>query len=303
MRFQALLAAALLSVTIARAQAPLNAIGSPTVIDFSTTVSGVNEGAFAAMNPSGSSTPADGQLDFDGWNYTTDAAFSTASQNAANFPGAMPAGNGVGIAGALTSGLSAVDINGNRALAIQPASNHWTAGSITLRAQNNTAGSMEQLDLSYTVHVFNDQGRSNEVRFFYSLTAAQNSWVEVAGGLVTSPEAADASPTWVANDRTFSISGFSINPGDVVYLRWVGNDVSGAGTRDEFALDDISLTPQVATGPLLISSETALQPFAQNQGTPSTEQGFVLFGANLTADALVTAPAPFEVSLTSGSGF
>ncbi len=303
MRSNALLLGLTLSVTIVRAQAPLNAIGSPTLIDLSTTVPGVNQGAFAALNPAGSSTPTDGQLDYDGWNYTADAAPSTAAQGAANFPGAVPGGNGVAVDGSLTSGISAVDINGNRALAIQPAATHWTAGSITLRAQNNTVGSMEQLDVSYTLYVFNDAGRSNDVRFYYSLSAAQNSWVEVASAAVISAEAADAVPAWVANQRTFSISGFSINPGDVVYMRWVGNDVSGTGTRDEFALDDISLTPQTATGPLLISSETALQPFAQTQGSPSTEQGFVLFGANLTDGALVTAPAPFEVSLTTGTGF
>lgn len=285
------------------AQVSLTSIGTPVTIDFTNTVAGVNNGLFAASAPLGSTSPTVGQLDFNGWNYFTDGTAANAAQSAANFPGVMPNGNGAGTAGSLTGGISAVDINGHRALAIQPIGTHWTSGSITLRAQNNSAGTMEQIALAYDVYVYNDQARANDVRFYYSLSAAQNSWVEVSSALVISPEAADVAPAWVQHHVSLTMSGFSMNPGDVIYLRWVGNDVSGADSRDEFAFTNIVLTPETVTGPNIITSVTGLPPFDQTVGTPSVAQSFVALGTNLTGDVTVQAPAPFEASLDEVNGY
>lgn len=292
----------LLSV-VSNAQVALTTLGTSVTIDFTATVPGVNNGLFGAQAPLGSNAPTVGQLDLNAWNYFSDGSATSAAQNAANFPGAMPNGNGLGTAGNLTGGISAVDVIGHRALAIQPIATHWTSGSMTLRAINSTAGSMEQLAVSYDLCVYNDQDRANDVRFFYSLSAAQDSWVEVANAAVTSPEAMDVAPAWGVNTVSFTISGFSLNPGDVIYLRWVGNDVSGSGSRDEFAFTNIVLTPQAATGPNIITSVTGLPPFSQIAGAPSAANSFIVVGTNLTDDITITAPAPFQVSLDELSGY
>lgn len=298
-----LLAPAIGLTAIACAQAPLAALGTPVVIDLTNTVAGVNNGLFNAGAPLGDTSPGPGQLDYDGWNYVSDASPNAAAQGPANFPGAMPDGHGLDTAGTLTSGISAVDIAGVRALAIQPTSSHWTSGSITLRAQNNTGGAIGQLDVAFHIHVYNDQARSNSVRFLYSLTAAQDSWVEVPNTAVVSPDVADANPAWVDHPIACTLSGFSMNPGDVVYLRWVGDDVSGSGTRDEFAFSQITITPQATTGPLLQTSVQGLPPFNQTVGTPSAAQNFILVGSSLIDDVTLTAPAPFEVSLHETFGY
>ncbi|MGB3007968.1 MAG: hypothetical protein WBC06_15750, partial [Chitinophagaceae bacterium] len=54
--------------------------------------------------------------------------------------------------------------------------------------------------------------------------------------------------------------------------------------------------------PVVITSG-ALTPFITCSGTPSSEQSFSVSGGALTANLIVTAPAGFEVSETSGSGF
>lgn len=293
----------LLTSTPALAQASLDQLGVPVTIDLINTVPGVNNGLFDAQTPSGSTTPAPGQIDFNGWNWVNDVSPSAAAQGPANFPGALPNGNGLALAGALTGGISAVDINGARALAIQPTSGIWTSGNLTLRAINNTGAALGQIAFAYDLFVYNDQARSNDVRFYYSLSAAQDSWVEVLSAAVTSPADADATPAWVEQNISTTLSGFSMNPGDVIYLRWVGNDVSGSGTRDEFALTNIVLTPQAATGPNVVASTTGLPPFAQTVGTPSAAQSFVAFGSLLVGDVTITAPAPFEVSLNEASGY
>jgi hypothetical protein len=64
---------------------------------------------------------------------------------------------------------------------------------------------------------------------------------------LVSPEAADGSPTWESHARSTAdtqttITGLSISTGGYLYLRWSGDDVSGSGSRDEFALDDVVVT-------------------------------------------------------------
>lgn len=301
-RHYTLLPAFILAAT-ALAQVPLTTPDVPVTIDFLNTVNGVNNGAFDAQVPSGAETPAAGQLDLDAWNYISDMASATAPQAASNYPGVTPNGNGLGTGGALATGLSAVDINGQRALAIQPTSGHWTAGCLDLRASNNTAGTVDALGVSFSIYVFNDADRSNTVRFFYSISSQTGSFVEVPAAQVTSPAALDAVPDWVEYPIAFTIGGFSLNPGDALYLRWEGDDVSGSGTRDEFAFTHIVLTPHTATGATLAANVTGLAPFAQTVGTPGAAQSFYAYGQNLTDDITVHAPTGYQVSINESSGY
>ena len=63
-----------------------------------------------------------------------------------------------------------------------------------------------------------------------------------------------------------------MNDGDAIYFRWASNDVSGTNTRDELAIGNITLTPQVSSGPTLFADPATLAPFTQFVNTPSTEQ-------------------------------
>ena len=56
------------------------------------------------------------------------------------------------------------------------------------------------------------------------------------------------------------------------------------------------------TDPTITTSGT-LTAFSSNPGVASAEQSYTVTGYNLTEGITVTAPADFEVSLTSGSGF
>ncbi|UOQ96397.1 T9SS type A sorting domain-containing protein [Hymenobacter sp. 5317J-9] len=55
--------------------------------------------------------------------------------------------------------------------------------------------------------------------------------------------------------------------------------------------------------PTVSVSTNSLAAFATTTGTPSAPSTYTVGGANLTADILVTAPAGYEVSLASASGF
>lgn len=55
--------------------------------------------------------------------------------------------------------------------------------------------------------------------------------------------------------------------------------------------------------PTIFVSETALSGFSHFVGTPSAEQTFEVSGNFLSDDIVITAPAEYEVSETSGAGF
>ena len=47
----------------------------------------------------------------------------------------------------------------------------------------------------------------------------------------------------------------------------------------------------------------SLSAFSSQPGTPSAQQSYTVSGSNLTAGILITAPADFQISTTSGSGW
>jgi hypothetical protein len=284
-------------------QASLTALDQPLNIDFTNTVNGVNNGLFDAQVPVGSTTPLVGQLDANAWDYLLDGTPAAAANDAASFPGTLPDGVGFSLISSLATGLNASDVDGARVLAFQPTGGHFTSGALTLRVQNNTGAALEQLAVSYLTGYFNDQERSNAFRFLWSASNTASSYVPVPEAELVSPGAADNPASVVSETKSFAISGFNVPDGEYIYLRWVGDDITGSGQRDEFFLTNISLTAQAASGAILLASLVTLPPFAQSLGTPSDVQSFTLSGSGLVDDVSVVAPAPFEVSLNAGFGF
>ena len=62
----------------------------------------------------------------------------------------------------------------------------------------------------------------------------------------------DPLPNWQAWSRGITISGLNLGVGEVMYLRWMGDEVLGSGNRDEFALDNITLMSVPAPGTLVL---------------------------------------------------
>ncbi|MFN4881932.1 MAG: beta strand repeat-containing protein, partial [Bacteroidota bacterium] len=94
---------------------------------------------------------------------------------------------------------------------------------------------------------------------------------------------------------TFTLPAICKNQPEV-QLRWLIRDLAGSGNRPSISVDDISVT-YVAPTPTLTASASALNAFYSQGGQDSYEQTFTLTGANLTANATVTAPTHFRVSL------
>jgi hypothetical protein len=201
----------------------------PTVVDFT----GYTGAGFQAA-------PAAGQLDSDMFAITGFADGSLA------FGGTQTAGDyarGTASAAVSTGGLynfSSMTINGGTgAFGIQPVADDFTPGTVTLKIVNQTGLTLTGLTLSYEIWVRNDQGRGNSLNFSHSSDDA--SYAAVTALDFTSADAADTLG-FQKTDRGVTLSGLSIADGANYYLRWTGDDSSGAGFRDEFALDNISIT-------------------------------------------------------------
>ena len=273
--------------------------GTPSqTIDFSATVAGVSNGAFTGtgFQP----TPSAGQLDSDAW------AVTGWSDGLLNFGGNQTTTStdytrGAAAAAVTTGGFysyrAAPQSVANPCLMIQPVGSDFEPGTLTLRIQNTGAGFINTLNVSYNLFIRNDQVRSNSFNFSYS---SNNSTYTSVGGLdYTSIAAADALG-WVqvgtSPSRSTSITGLSIAPGDYFYFRWNSAAVGGTGARDEFGLDDISITATFgAPSPPVITSDLTASGFV---GSPFS---YTITATNVPTSFNATSlPAGFSINTSTG---
>ena len=277
----------------------ITSMNTDFIIDFDNTTN-ANNGTFdgSGFSPS----PSVGQL-----NSETLAVTGLSDGNLA-FGGTATSGDfarGTSTGGVGTGGIYAFQTStGNFSLGVQPIGSDFAPGTLTLKVQNQTGQEVNEVDLSYIIYVFNNEGRSSSLNFSYSDNDINYTGVTALD--FTTPEIADVSPVWVNHDKSTIIRGLSIADGGFFYLRWTGDDVSGSGSRDEFSLDDISVSflrnfvyngtawsPQVPGGNstsndnLIIESGTALINTATTANEVRVEASAVLdLNANLTANKI-----------------
>ncbi|MGB3526885.1 MAG: lamin tail domain-containing protein, partial [Flavobacteriales bacterium] len=237
----ALLALLALLPRPALAQLEVAALNTAYTITFDATVAGVNNGAFTGSGFAPS--PASGQLNSNAW------ASTGMSDGASAFGGTNTSGDfarGTSTGGVTSGGFYAFEVGpSDHALGVQPTGSDWEPGTLTLRVQNNSGTTLTSLDLAYELWVRNDQGRSNT--FNISWSSDNLTYTPISALDYASPLALDAFG-FVLNNKSTTIPSMSIANGGYVYLRWSSAGNGGSGSRDEFALDDISVTGHGAGG-------------------------------------------------------
>lgn len=243
------------------------------VIDFDTTVTDVNNGAFdgSGFRP----TPNSGELDTDAW------ASTGMDDGDMDFGDTKTSGDyarGTSTGNVSSGGFYAFDTgSGNSTLGFQATGNDFTPGTITLRAQNQTGNTVTAADLTYLIYVDNRDGRSNSLDISYSTDDLN--YTDVSALDYTSDASSDGLG-WVSNSKSTSITGLSIADGAYLYLRWSTAEVSGSGNRDEFALDDISLKfNPVASTPITYTYNGTWSPSDPN-GTATASDDIVITSGN-----------------------
>jgi hypothetical protein len=248
-------------------QATLTSASNVVTINFSSTVSGVNNGTFDGATGT-NATPASGKLDADAWGFST----SGGSNTAVSFTPFTTAFNGVSAGGTTTTGIFSFDVDNtsavNRALGFQPSASDYTPGFVALKLLNNDASqNITSLTITYNVYYLNNEGRGNNVEFWHD---GDNfgTWTNDAAATVTSPDAAAGS--WTAVSRSVTVNSLAIAPSGNYYLKWLLNDVSGSGSRDEFAIDDIVITATYAPTCTPPSTQASAINFTSVSNTTAT---------------------------------
>lgn len=124
------------------------------------------------------------------------------------------------------------------------------------------------------------------------INLSTNYEVSVSSGNITPSIAAYGAAT------SFQLQNGSAGAGNVTVT--ITDDTDGACTFDVVVVDPgvcSSVTPVITLTP------SSLTGFDHQVGTPSAEQSFSASGISLTTDIVITAPADYEISETSGSGF
>jgi hypothetical protein len=205
-------------------------------VNFDSTVAFVNNGPYGGSGFS--PNPATGQLHSNAWAVTGwsdgNLAFGD-TRTTGDFARGFAAGH------VSTNGMFATELApGNRCLLIQPGGGDWAPGTLTLRLQNQTGTLIHTLDIGYDAYVYNDQSRGSSFNSSYAV--GNSPFTDITSLNLASPEAPDAAPAWVWHPKTAQLTGLSIPPGAYFYIRWSGADLpNGSGSRDEFALDNISV--------------------------------------------------------------
>lgn len=224
---------ALLFGSISYAQLSIDAGSTNFTIDFDNTLSGVNNGVF---NGSGfSSTPPAGNLDADAWKIT---GLSDGNHNFGDTNTSGDFARGTDSDGAGTGGLYAFEVEtANYALGFQPIGSDLTPGTIVLKIKNNTTSTITDIAISYNAWIYNDQDKSNSLNFSHSLD--DSTYTDVASLNLLSTEAAASSPDWVSTAKSTTITGLNLAIGASIYVRWSTDEISGSGSMDQIAIDDI----------------------------------------------------------------
>jgi len=180
-------------------------------------------------------SPAAGQLDSALWRVTGmsdgDGAFGGTHTSGDFARGADPGG-------VTTGGIYSFDTGGGNATqGVQPGGSDFTPGDITLKIENTTGSTVADVYVSYDIWTFNDQARANSLNFAWSTDDA--AYTAVPALDYTTPEVADPVPAWVNTPRSTTLTGVNLASGAFIYLQWQSDDVSGSGSRDEFAIDNI----------------------------------------------------------------
>jgi hypothetical protein len=273
MKTKALLFLAAMAVgTLSFAQVSIPSLGTPVTVDFT----GFDGSGF---DPA----PLAGQLDSDDW------AVTGLSDGDLAFGGTNTTGDyakGVTTGGIFSGGIYSFDDGSNQLIWVQATSSDFSPGTLTLRLQNNTGGTISELDVDYDLHVLNNEDRANSWNFSYSQDDA--SYIATALNY-TSVEVEDTLGIIEIIPFSTTITGLSVADGGFVYLRWESDDVSGGGSRDEFGLDNITVSAPATLTAAINFNSTAV---SANEGDGSVD---------VTVDLAADADCDIDVVVVGGS--
>lgn len=192
---------------------------------------------FASFTGAGfSADPASGQLDSTTWRVGgfTDG---TLSYGGTGVTGDFARGKSSG--GVTSGGLYAFQVaSGDWAMGVQATGTDFNPGFFELRILNRAGAAMERWGVGYDLYTRNDQARSSSWDLAWSLDGS--TFTTLADARYVSPTTA-TSTAFEKNSFAWTLP-ITVPDAANLYLRWTSADYAGLGSRDEFALDNVSIS-------------------------------------------------------------
>lgn len=143
-------------------------------------------------------------------------------------------------AGVTTGGVYAFEVaTGDYSLGIQPTGSNFTSGNFTLRMDNQTGSTIQAIEVEYDIYYWEEADRSNYFNFRVSNDDSDYDDIENLDFETTQTN----NPSWQKVERDTVIYCSYWEDDEYFYLQWQGDDVSGSGSRDQFALNNLEISP------------------------------------------------------------
>jgi hypothetical protein len=249
-------AAVLLFASPAWAQLSITSLNSPVVINFDSTVAGVEKGAFQGLGFAPSPSTA-GELDSNAWSVTgvnsgQSLAFGGTQTTSGPWARGPSPGGVLNTMGGIYAFNTSTTSTANWTLGIKPqgttsANADFDPGNIILRIINNTGAAFDQLTVSYDIFMHNNESGADTIHFYYS--PDNLTYTNVASYDFTTLPSSD-SLGFVQSNHAATITGLNVASGASFYLKWnIVNGGTDANPKDEIGLDNITITPHSAPEP------------------------------------------------------
>ncbi|UPT71116.1 MAG: lamin tail domain-containing protein [Flavobacterium sp. JAD_PAG50586_2] len=227
---------------------------------------------------------------------------STPGASGTSYPTGWTSYNGTTVDNTMAVGNSSSTSGGNYNFAsrigILGSGSAFVPSSLVLRIANTTGKA--GLSISYNVVKIREQARSNSFNLEVSTTSATAGFTAVTGGTYASGTIAEGTATAYTNIDLSTVDNTSGN----VWIRWSYTEISGSGSRDAIALDDVVLSwtsaPTVTTNAAnTITASSAKLNGTVNANGNTTTTSFN-WGLTTSYGSSVTA-APSPVTGTSST--
>lgn len=181
-----------------------------------------------------------GQLTLPGTSPYSQNFNTTPGTSGTSYPTGWISYNGTNADASMELGSSTSTTGGNynygSRIGLLASSSAFDPGSIVLRISNTTG--LNNLKISYDIIKIREQGRSMKFDLEVSTTSATSGFVAVAGGTYVSGTIAENTSTHYSNLDLSALNNHSGN----VWIRWNYTTISGSGSRDGIALDNVSIS-------------------------------------------------------------
>lgn len=261
-------------------------VAPASTLIFSENFTGFTGGGFAP-------TPAAGQIDSDIWRVVGLSDIANPAYGFTATTGDFARGQ-ITTNDPTTAGV--YSLQSNQAMIIQASAAEMDLGGfIEARIVNTSGSTATGFDVAFDWVYRNNADRADSLTFSYSTDGTN--FITVPAAAFTTPGALVAGATFTYQNETLSLGGLSVANGDAIYFRWTHASSAGSGSRDEFGIDNVTVsTTGGATGPLVTVSDVSVNEAA---GTMT----FTITRANAAAGAFTVDYATADGTALAGSDY